>query len=320
MYYRPILKQALGIVIHNKFLWVLGFFAAFLNMGGVYDVLWRGWNFIITRTTMLSTRFTAFSLEESGWSLSYQSSPWLLILILVALTVLCVGFIFLAVSAQGGLVFATKKLSGLKGKVGLKAAWKEGIKKFWHLFGFNLLGRMLVFVLLFLSAVPVFLCIGGSGKLGYIFSLISFLVFVPLALVVSFTIIYGLNHIVLKRADIRDAFHESITLFKKFWLESLEFALIILGVNVLLALALAFIFIFLFLPFLILGTGLYLLFGAVGLWVNVVLFILICLAIFVVAGSIFGAFQTVVWTLFYLKISRGIMFAKIARLLAVFKR
>lgn len=321
MYYRPILKKSFDIIIRHRFLWVLGFFAAFLGNGGVYDVLWRGWNFIVSRTTTLSARFSLTTFEGSGWQKTYEYSPWFLVLILLLLAILCAGFIFLVLSAQGGLIFAAKKLSGLRGKTNFKRTWKEGMKRFWHLLTLNLLGRLLIFVLLFLASVPVFLKIGGEGKLGYVFSLLSFLVFVPLALAVSFTVIYGLNHIMLRKAETRGAFHESLDLFKKFWLQSLEFALILLGINLLLALVLALFFVFLFLPFLILGTGLFLAFGAVGLWVNLILFILLCVAIFVFVGSIFGAFQMVAWTLFYLKISRGNVSARVVRWLRmVFKR
>jgi hypothetical protein len=321
MYYRPILKKSLDIIIKNKFLWILGFFAVFLGNGGVYDVLWRGWNFIIARTTVLSARFSMSSFEESGWFQTYNHSPWLFVSGLVLCLILCAGFIFLVISAQGGLIFAAQKLGATRKKIGLKMAWKEGMKKFWHLFTFNLLGRMLIFILLFLAGIPVFLSIGGEGKLGYVFSFVSFIIFIPLALTVSFAILYGLIHVVLKKADIRGAFHESLSLFKKFWLESLEFALILLGINLLLALVLAFLFIFLFLPFLVLGTGLFLIWGAVGLWVNIVLFILCCIAVFVLVGSVFGAFQMVAWTLFYLQLGKGDFISKITRMLgAAFRR
>lgn len=321
MYYRPILKKSFDIVIRYRFLWILGFFTAFLANGSVYDVLWHGWNSIVSKTTILSTRVSWLSFEESGWLETYQYSSWLLLLILILLAIFGAGFVFLIVSAQGGLIFAAKKLSGVRGKVNLKTAWKEGIKKFWHLLAFNLLGRILIFILLFLASIPVFLGIGGGGKLGYLFSLISFLVFIPLALMASFVVIYGLIHIMLKKADIREAFYESLFLFRKFWLQSLEFALILLGINLLLTLILALLFMFLFLPFLILGTGLFLLFGQVGPWINIVMFIVLCAVIFILAGSVFGAFQMVAWTLFYLKISRGNIVAKVVRWLErVFKK
>jgi hypothetical protein len=246
---------------------------------------------------------------------SFQTSPWLVVLSLILLAILTVGFIFFAVSAQGGLIFAAKKLSRPIGKTDLKTAWREGMKKFWHLLIFNLLGQILIFILLFLAGLPVFLNIGGERGVGYLFSFISFLVFVPLALVVSFVMIYGLNYIVLKKADIREAFHESFSLFKNFWLQSLEFALIILGLNLLLVLAFGFIFLSLFLPFLILGSGLFLLFGVIGLWINVIILISLCFIVFVLVGSIFAAFQMVAWTLFYLKISKGKFPSKLFRIL-----
>jgi len=320
MYYRPLLKKALEITIRNKFLWIFGVFAAFLGNGGVYDILWQGWKYITSSTSVAITRFSTLSFEESGWAASYSQMPWVIIGAAIIIFILGAGFIFLVVSSQGSLIFATQKLAANR-KVDFKTAWKEGVAKFVKLFSFHLFGKILIFVLLFLASVPVFLKVGGEGSLGWIFSFISFLVFVPLALMVSFSIIYGATSIMIKNVGFREAFHKSLDLFKKYWLESLEFALLLLALNVFVALALALLFIFLFLPFLALGTGFFFIFGTMGLWINITIFILLCLIIFALVGSVFGAFQVVAWTLFYLQITKGDFISKITRILgAVFKR
>ncbi len=312
MYYRPILKKSFDIVIRHKFLWALGFFAAFLGNGGVYDVLWRGWKFIVSGTTEISTRFTPLSFSASEWASSYNISPWWFFVCVFFALILAAGFVFVVIGSQGGLIFATKKIAK-RGKTDLKESFKEGVKNFWQLLSLNLFGRILIFVLLFLAAAPVFLNVGG--RFNFIFSFLFFIVFVPLALAVSFSVIYGLISVVLEKSKIREAFHKSLELFKNKWLQSLEFALILLGINLALALALAFLFIIFFLPFLILGTGFYLLFGLVGLWVNLFLFILLCVLFFILFGSIYGAFQIVAWTLFYLEITKRGVIAKVVRLL-----
>ena len=61
---------------------------------------------------------------------------------------------------------------------------------------------------------------------------VSFIIFIPLAVMVSFITRYASCYVVLKNYRFRDSFKLGITLFTKNWLISLEMALALILVSI----------------------------------------------------------------------------------------
>jgi len=204
--YRDILKKSAGIAWSHKNLWFFGIFAALLGGVSQYTMTMsrspEDWT-----TNIFSATAVLFGQNGNGNFFSnllhlFKNDPnsaiilatFILILIIVSLFIL-----WLAVVSQGGLInngAAIIKGSVKKGGLPLRDGLEKGVKKFWPTLGLNLVGAALTCFFAALVGLPLVFLTSASGMNVFFLYVLLFVIFIPLALIISFLIKYSINFII----------------------------------------------------------------------------------------------------------------------------
>lgn len=326
--YRPILKKAWAITRQNKFLWIFGLFAALAGNGGIYEILVKSFERVVSRGEIF--------LEKTPWLWQWSIFVWprleevsekaplfvnlfwflFLVILIILGIVICLNIV-----SRAALINCVRKIV-IKRKTDFKDGFTIGKKYFWQILGLNILAKALIFSLLVVSTIPVmFFITDGSGNIGLNLSLylVSFILFVALAIFVSFMAIYASCFVVINDLPFVEAIRASWRLFIKNWLASIEVALILflitfgVGIGVivlsllyLLPVALLLVaFAYLELNF---SFWLFAFWAALG-WLGGILYV----------GAVLGTFQSSTWTILFLELNKKKIWSKLLRLAGIKK-
>ncbi len=321
-YYRSILKQAWSITWHNRWLWVFGLFAAFLGSGGEYNMLIKNVSSVQEGGALITNLQTFLTANGLGtWFATLQevfSNLNTASAVLMALTLILIFLlVWLAFVAQAGLISSTFRLSKQE-PANMHEGWKRGKKKFIPVFGMNILGKVFVYALLILLSLPFFFLLVNTNNLlwEWVIMIISFLIFIPLAIVVAFLVRYAVIFIVVKNSSIQSAIHDSWKLFSKNWIVSLETAFILFIINILVGIALLIAILFVVVPFVLLGfMSVY--FDIASLYlVAWILGVLSAAFVAFTVGAALATYQMSVWVILFTKLTEGVVIPKVLRLAA----
>ncbi len=323
--YRPMLKQALRITWRNKFLWFFGLFAVLFGNGGAYNLgfsnlkkvesqgMWL--NNIKTMTQNWSLKFNAIDLNNLWSSVSISGFFLVLIIFIVA-----VFFVWLAVVSQGALIHgATEKIREKESK--FNEVFKYGITKFWAVLLLDVIFNVILFVILVLLSLPffiLFMSAVGSVLWQSILIVLSFIVWVPLAIMFSIIIKYALIYSINENKHISEALSSALTLFAKNWIVSLETGFILFLLNLITGLLLGVVLIFIALPFIILALIAVQLASNGFLWLVITLGLLTFIALVFWYGAFWNVFSTTTWIILFEKINEGTVYSKILRWANIF--
>ena len=335
--YRNILKKSLAITWGHKYLWFFGIFAALLGGIDSYSMSFsrmpENWN-----TSIFSALAIFFNGAAAGGNFFhniiflFKQDPFsatilatfILIIILVSLFLL-----WLAVVSQIGLINNSAKViisDGKKDWITIKEGLAVGIKKFWQILGFNLINVSLVCFFAVLIGLPLIFLTPQSGLGIYLLYIFLFVFLTPVALIVSFLFKYAICFSVIKEYKFVDSFVEACRLFGKYWLVSIEMALILFIIDFLAVVAVGMAFLILAIPYIFAARILSLsIFMAVGtdsfFQLALMLGMLLSLIFVVLAGAVITCFKTVAWTdLFISLVDKKGGLSKIARLAASLKK
>ena len=321
--YRNILKQAWMISWRNKYLWFFGIFAALLGNGAGLEIVTRGFsdgagsNFWIGWERFSSTGIFSWQALHNIRMLMVEDSFAMILVLLVLLTVLILlGFLlWLSIASQIALVnnsaaFINKKSANFQD--GLSA----GAKYFWPVLGVNILVKVSIFLIFILISLPVIFTAGKVNLLtaNFIY-VIAFILFIPLAIGLSFMAKYAIAYLIIKKDDFWESLKDGWRLFLDNWLVSFEMAFLLFFINLIAGLAVVLIILTLTIPFLFLGFIFYYLFALVGFWIMILIAAISFLAIIILAGSILAVFQIASWTDLFLQLENGGAISKIIRLI-----
>lgn len=316
--YREVLRQAWRVAISNKYLWVLGFFASFLANVGVYDVLLRGARGAISRGVWSSSiiPIDALGLQAISIPLTLLDAggPFALIIPVMIVVAMVVAILaWLSVVSQAGIMHATSKI--IKGGASdLREAFRVGAHNFWPVLGINLVSKFAASALLMGISIPVYLVLRDEGALQLALYLVLFIVLVPGAMVVSFLGIFSSAGVVTKKQNLFPAINTALTQFLKHWLVSIEMAMILLALGVLIAIGTLLLMLVTSVPFVVLSVVAGFFAGSPGAGFVLMIAFAVMLAVLVIVGSFFTAYQISAWTILYLRfVERGAV-AKIVRL------
>ncbi len=303
-FYRDILKKSWQFTKTNRYLWLLGLFAALITgNGGEIELYFRNISSLTDETSFLSPGFwvngTLANILSSNWQVSWA--------LLVVALVLVVALIWLVITSQVGIIYSVGQFIAKK-KLGLKKTIKQSQNFLWSVFCLNLLGKIIVYVGLLVFAIPWLAAYVQSGQTDFMvrYLVISFFILVPLAIVVSFLVKYTAGYIILRKQRLIPALVAAWKLFIRNWLVSLEMAFIIFVLNLVISLGLLALTVVFASPYILSSviTGIIgfsssgiLLFGLISF---ALLFIII-----VFVGSIFSAFQWSAWTFLFVELSEG---------------
>lgn len=297
MDYLAIIKRAWHIAWHHKFLWLFGFFAAGIS-GASFNFSWP-------------SNQTPYHLSESEISQFSQQigdffSKYWFVFVFLGLVFLLIFLVFfvLNIVSHGALISCVSKLN--EGKLtDIKDGFGIGFSKFWKVFGLRLVFGILIFLALLVLVGPVValfvLKMYGRSLILLIFALIIFL---PLAFIVSFVILYAIRFIVLKDLAVFESIKSGFNLLKDNILPSIVVFLILAAVSLAVGIAFFVIFLFVFIPlllFVLLGAFL----GGVvgGLFVGVPAALLL-IFFSAITGAIYNTFSSSLWTLAFLEMER----------------
>jgi len=313
--YRNILKQAVKITWRHKYLWFLGLFASLIGSNVGDQILVYGLdgsvskNLFVTISRFKSTGIFNFNIFIFIEQLFKNDPIATLILLLITLIILIlfVLIIWLAIISQIGLVKNSAQIISPRNKqsevYGIKNNAINGMQHFWSVLGINLVSKIMVFFILFLSSLPIL--IGMISKTGVSqslkFNLLCIILFTlcsVAAIIISFIAKYAIAYIVLKQAALIKSIKQAFGLFISNWLISVEMAFILFFINFMAGVSIMFIMFLLFGSFfftsMFAGSGWIMLIG-----------IFLLLFIIIIFGSALTTFQITAWTNLFIKITNN---------------
>jgi len=296
-----------------KYLWILGFFTAFLGNGGEYQVLFKQIGLVANQTDSIVTWHNNLNAILPKLDLSFGNVAGVVIYLLIAFAFLAV-FLSVCIASFSGLIKGSALASNNE-KLTIRNLWKLGYNKFWPILGLVVLGKVIVYSFLALVLVPLMMATFTQGhtSLNALIILLTFLAFIPLTIIVSLATKYASAYVMLENNGFWESFKNGWRLFAANWLVSLEMALVLFFINIattIILLALASLF--LALPFFF---GVFHTIDAPNLFdilMNFGVSLIILTSIFIGAGL--AVFQTSAWTLLYLRLNTGVKaYSKIVR-------
>lgn len=314
--YRTIITKAWELTKRYKFLWLFGFFAAFLGNATEYQTLFNQINSINNQPEVYSSIVQTLSLYAQAifniWQLPLVNIlAFVLTLLFIILVVLI--FAWLAVTSQVAIIKNADKVNSGK-DINFKDSFVDSVQYFWPAFGLNLLAKGIIFILLTLFVTPVLVILIAEGaKFAILFTLLTIIIFVPITIIITFVTKYAIAYLVLKGQKFWEAFKNGWRLFAANWLISIEMALIVLVINAALAFLLSIIGLLIVSPLIIIGLTsaipqlFFVIFGMA---------LIIVAILFFFAAAVFSTWQNSVWTLLFIKLNSGGAYAKIVRWVA----
>ncbi|MBI2415560.1 MAG: hypothetical protein HYV33_02745 [Candidatus Kerfeldbacteria bacterium] len=230
--YRDILSQGWQYTLQTPHLWILGFFVALMvGSGGEIDRYLRYINALVSEGNILNPQFwtqqTWFNvIQRLALALAAGDvNVWLFVVLLV---VSIIAVVTMMMMAQGGLIYAAThpKTTGYAGV--MKAGFTHAVP----LFFLHILEYLIIAVpVLVVSSLIVASNIGGSFDQARLFLVVvSSFILLPVVVTVSLVSRYAANYIVVQGQHLGRALHSAWRLFWKHWLVSIEMALVVFSV------------------------------------------------------------------------------------------
>lgn len=308
--YRHILKDALRLTWKYKILWIFGFFTVFWGGVGAY----QSFNQALERVgPVLPTQVP----DGEFLNIPFESLNvgGIAVMVILALVLLALGILLMVVvvSSRGGLIYAIVENRNNKRPTFSKAL-RKGLDAFWPLLGIGLLARLdlPLYFLLFNSLDRL------DTSIGMVLFVLAFIIITIVSLILSLLGIYASALVILERVSFRPAIQQALRLFSAHWLVSLEMALLLYLITMLIGIGALIALFVMAIPFLLLGFIAAFIGSPVLLGIIIVPAVLIYVGFLILAGSAFITFQYSAWILLYLRISKEGAVAKVVRLTSRF--
>jgi len=310
--YRVILKTAWKIAKKYKLLWIFGFFAVWVANTGEMQIFFNSFSSIQKTSLGLWNSPLFLALFKGAPSFDVIISGLLLLLIFLIIFLLVA---WLVVISQTAIIYATHLISENK-KVSFKLIFQEAQKHFIKVLGLNILSRALVGLLLFVILIPILTIIVSSGsKLATLFSIIIWIIFLPIAIIISFIMKYAINFVVIKKENFKDSLSRAWDLFRTNWLISIEMTLALTIISFIVGFVLLIITIIIVGPFLRIDLLTFYSFKNFAL--GLILFkVLPLIIIYTLIGAWISVFQISSWTLLFEKLTSGKRYSKLVRIIS----
>jgi len=319
--YRNILKQAWHLSWRQKYLWFFGLFAAMIGTGE-YEIVSQSMtgmpNFGIIDTLNRYAQTNVFSGQTFVTLKSFMMNDPASFIMFIAMTLLLlfvgIFILWLTIVSQGSLIHNATQVY-LKKSHDFKNGLEAGINNFWTLAGLNVIIKFIIYICLALMSIPVVLSFQHVGvvSLNFIY-LFSFLVFIPIAVILTFIIKYAMAYRVIKGDDVYTAMKRGWKLFVDNWLVSLEMAFILFFITLVAGFSILIILLALAIPFLFLSVLVYYTVSAGAS--SMVFALAMFMGILVVSafGALITVFQISAWTGLFLELTGKGGISKLARL------
>jgi hypothetical protein len=214
--------------------------------------------------------------------------------------------LWLSVTSQAALVNNAANIINDK-KHSFQDGVMAGVKYFWPVLGLNILLKIAIYIILILISLPIISSyVQGGMNQGNALFLLFFIIFVPIAIIVSFIAKYSIAFVVLKGKSITDAIMAGWRLFANNWLTSIEMAFILLALNFAAGFVLLWLILILAVPFILIAAILSQIAVLANFWSILFLILVPLFLLIMLAGALISSFQISAWTAFYMElVSRG---------------
>lgn len=321
--YRNILKKSLALTWRHKYLWFFGLFASLLSGAGRYNMSFsrmsKDWssNYFANFARLVRTGVLNGDIL-SNIGLLFRQDPISTTIYLVfslIIVVLSLFLLWLVIVSQIGLINNSAKIikNNKKKKTTIKEGVEAGTKSFWPVLGLNLVINTLICFLAILIGLPlIFITIRSGGGIELLY-FILFIIFIPIALILSFLLKYAICFIVIRGRSFINSIGDAWRLFVKNWLISIEMAFILFFIDILFVMVLGLVVLVLAIPYLFIAFGLSSLISLNLFWVMFVLGIVLAIFLVIVAGSMLTCFKLVAWTDLFINLTGRGGLSKIIR-------
>jgi hypothetical protein len=309
------------MAVTKLWLWPLAFFASFLGISTTFKIFFdlapKDQSLDLTVRDAISSNVLTSNFV--GWSDSFHSIPWStlnfsdipLVALIFLLLAIIIALIILVISSEAGLILGISSLLNNKKVSGLTCI-QTGLNKFWQLFMVHFFYSLLYIIFLGILIAPILLFYPQmSLALQVVFSVFIFFVIIPTLVVLDILVRYTVMYITLRQAKLQDAFNQAYTLFKENWLVTLETAVMIMALMMVLTYVVNLIlnilsFFFIFFTSLMAGNTL-----ATEI-TNLIGILIITIFVFL-SYLIFTTFYLAMWTDIFERLEREVHYSKIHR-------
>jgi len=309
MNYGDLIRDAIRITWHNRFLWFFGFFVGLGSGGGGGGGGTGGGGGDFDEQSSAEIASISPLAAQQG---AFDNVFLIIALIGLGLLILLVFFVLYVVS-QGGLTESVAAIERGEARR-FSSTWRAGARYFWRVLGQVLLFVGIVLGLLLAGGIPIALLVGGAFLTdSTAFQVLAIAVAVALAIALLIVIFIPLaivrqfarRELVVQGASVLGSVGTGYRLFRRnigrsllVWLIQLG---IMLGAGIALIIALLIVGLVFFLPTIFLAVSGY----TTAAIVAGVVAGLILLPVFIVAVAILGTFNHSYWTLSYLRLAAG---------------
>ncbi len=312
--YRDILKNAWHLSWRQKFLWFFGFFAALLGMGGNYETIiqiidvtgnQKGFSLPVISFFWETGLVQAFSWPNIVSFISTETlNAVVFLLIAILLLAVVAFFLWLSTVSLGALIYGVHKI--IQGeKCSFSESFHAGINNFWKLFIIYILTKISAIVLLFAVSIPLYLLMNNSSLIYLILYIILFVILAALVLIISFLAVYASIFTVVENYKIGASIKSAIRLFKNNWLISIETAILLLAVNIILGIIFALFTTLLSIPFSFLFMAAEYLSTEIIILGIMLLMSLIFFTAVIAFSAFISTFQLGSWVILFEKLKKG---------------
>jgi hypothetical protein len=304
MDYTKLIKDAFLITWKDRILWIFGIFAG----GSIGYSLRIPFQYSTSGSEIGSSQTNALSgLTATEQSALDQISNFI-VEHAIAIGLIMLGIIFLAIIfwifsiiSNGALIGLGKNADESK-RIGFVEGFKIGVHNFWKILEiWFLMALIMVITLAIFSVVPIALIVFKQYILLFFVGLIEFILLIIVTYAIAIIALFAYRHTVIADAGIIESISNAYNLFKKHWKKIVIVTLLMIAVGIIFGMisgAAVLILVLLlggisFLIFLISQTA--------GLIAGAILLGVMIAFILVLKGA-YGSFQSLVWTLTYLRL------------------
>lgn len=233
--YRRIVADAWRIAWVHKHLWMFGFFATFLGLGGISEVLLGVYDRTIDTFSLAPVVGPAAlipGLDTVRAIIAFSSYPAvsLLIFLVVSLAFLAV-FVWIISVAASALIASINKI-----EKGSEPTFSEGLKLgaplFGKVFGISLLSKLIIGAAFLFTGINLAVLLADATVTSALFYLGSYVAFTIIALLAAVTAVYATMFAVIDGKPMDRSWSEGWKLTKEHWLINIEMAVVLLMVNI----------------------------------------------------------------------------------------
>ncbi len=324
--YSNIFKIAWRFTIKNKILWIFGFFASFLSLESVYEIILnniyqvRNLEDFQQKIANLTTDQFNF-LGQQFFLLNISAQDIYRSLIFMLCIFLCLFMLWLIFASQIFIIKAAASLYHTKRFKSLNI-FSHGNDKIWQVFSINILSKLVLYACFIALNLPLLFLFFQKEYLTISALIVYLLIYIVLAIIISFITAYATNFIIIKNLSILEAIKEAWLLFSANIALSLETAFILFCLKFLSLIIILCTFLLLLVPLTILLLITYVTNSLLGFILIATLIILALILIWALGSSLYTVFYLNTWTITFIKltevsfISKSLYFAQKVLLLS----